>query len=93
VIWDILYELGKMLVNDDINDFLPKGAAIPFDPNVGGPGHINGMIHHGAIGLALQTVAYMGGMADIAMKIAPSSELEDQLLSISQQWEQIAYPF
>src|SRR5579875_145913 len=83
MIWDILYDLGSILVNDDIKDFLPKGAAIPFDPMVGGKGHIRGTIHHGAVGLALQSIAYLAGMAEVASQAAKSYEIEEELHEIA----------
>src|SRR5579875_15773 len=88
----ILLALGSILVNEDIKDFLPIGADIPFVPMVGGKGHIRGTIQHGAVGLALQSIAYLAGMAEVASQAAKSYEIEEELHEIAAEFEQLAYP-
>src|SRR5579875_2892231 len=57
-----------------------------------GKGHIRGTIHHGAVGLALQSIAYLAGMAEVASQAAKSYEIEEELHEIAAEFEQLAYP-
>lgn len=66
-LFEVMYDIGKILVEDDIDDF-------PWNPYEGGPGHVMGMPHHGMIGLILQQVSLLGGLMSL---IAPQNEVRD----------------
>lgn len=77
---DMVYQLGRLLTLDDIDDF-------PWDPYEGGPGHVKGMPHHGLIGMILQEVGVFAAYAATAMAAAqPVSTHEyslEEILSIT----------
>ena len=66
-LFNVLYSLGKLLAEDDIGDF-------PCNPYEGGPGHVYGMPHHGLIGVILQQVGLIGGLASA---IVPETRVDD----------------
>lgn len=84
-IWDLFYDIGGILVEDDINDF-------PWDPMQGGPGHIMGSPHHGMLGWALQQGAYVAGLMDVAAEVAKEAGQKDELQEVLEEFERLAYP-
>lgn len=90
-LWQILHDMGGILVEDDIKDF-PWNPISDGDPWDGRGGHMPGMPHHGMLGLAMQTLAYLGGMADVGSEIAKDFQEKSELQLIQEQFEPIAYP-
>jgi hypothetical protein len=82
-LWDIMHSFGGYLVNDDITDFPFTDVASSKHP---------GIMHHGAIGLAMQTVAYVGAVADVGAEMARELQEKDEIQEIIECWEPIAYP-
>ena len=83
---DMVYNIGGVLVEDDINDF-------PWDPMYGGPGHFKGGLHHGFIGYLLQQLAVLGQLANVGLNVGQEiggAKSDFQLLM--ERWEKIAYP-
>jgi hypothetical protein len=82
---DVLYNIGGVLVEDDIKDF-------PWDPMTGGPGHITGGLHHGFVGYLLQQVAVLGQLANIGASIEGEFSEKSEFQNLMERWEKIAYP-
>lgn len=82
---DTFYNLGALLVEDDIHDF-------PWDPMKGGPGHTYGGIHHGMIGYFIQTAAFVGRLAKVAVELQSELGNKSEIQSIIERYERIAYP-
>jgi hypothetical protein len=59
---DMVYNIGGVLVEDDISDF-------PWDPMEGGPVHVKGGLHHGFIGYVLQQLAVLGQLANVGLNV------------------------
>jgi hypothetical protein len=82
---DVLYNIGGVLVEDDIKDF-------PWDPMTGGSGHIKGGLHHGFVGYLLQQVAVLGQLANIGASIKDEFSEKSEFQHLMERWEKIAYP-
>ena len=82
-LYSALYEIGDALIQDDIHDF-------PFT-DVGSSTH-PGLVHHGAIGLVIRTLAYMGGMLDVANDVAQELQRPDPILEILKEFEGRVHP-
>jgi hypothetical protein len=85
LVLDMLYNIGGVLVEDDIKDF-------PWDPTTGGPGHIKGGLHHGFVGYLLQQVAVLGQLANIGASIKDEFSEKSEFQNLMERWEKIAYP-
>ena len=82
---DVLYNIGGVLVEDDLKDF-------PWDPMVGGPGHLKGGMHHGFLGYLLQQVAVLGQLANIGSSVGEELAEKSDFQLLMERWEKIAYP-
>jgi hypothetical protein len=82
---DVLYNIGGVLVEDDLKDF-------PWDPMVGGPGHLKGGMHHGFLGYVLQQVAVLGQLANIGSSVGEELAVKSDFQLLMERWEKIAYP-
>ncbi len=82
---DVLYNIGGVLVEDDLKDF-------PWDPMVGGPGHLKGGMHHGFLGYLLQQVAVLGQLANIGSSVGNELTEKSDFQLLTERWEKIAYP-
>lgn len=82
---DVLYNIGGVLVEDDLKDF-------PWDPMVGGPGHLKGGMHHGFLGYLLQQVAVLGQLAKIGSSVGNELTEKNDFQLLMERWEKIAYP-
>ncbi len=82
---DVLYNIGGVLVEDDLKDF-------PWDPMVGGPGHLKGGMHHGFLGYLLQQVAVLGQLANIGSSVREELAEKSDFQLLMERWEKIAYP-
>lgn len=82
---DVLYNIGGVLVEDDIRDF-------PWDPMTGGPGHIKGGLHHGFIGYMLQQLAVVGQLAKVGLNVGEEFGTKSDFQLLMERWEKIAYP-
>jgi hypothetical protein len=82
---DVLYNIGGVLVEDDLKDF-------PWDPMVGGPGHLRGGLHHGFLGYLLQQVALLGQLANIGANVRDELSEKSEFQLLMERWEKIAYP-
>ena len=82
---DVLYNIGGVLVEDDLKDF-------PWDPMVGGPGHVKGGMHHGFLGYVLQQVAVLGQLANIGSSVGEELAEKSDYQLLMERWEKIAYP-
>jgi hypothetical protein len=82
---DVLYNIGSVLVEDDLKDF-------PWDPMVGGLGHLRGGLHHGFLGYLLQQVAVLGQLANIGANVRDELYDKNEFQLLMERWEKIAYP-
>jgi hypothetical protein len=82
---DVLYNIGGVLVEDDINDF-------PWDPMRGGPSHIKGGLHHGFVGYVLQQLAVLGQLANVGLNVGEELGSKSDFQLLMEHWEKIAYP-
>jgi hypothetical protein len=82
---DALYNIGGVLVEDDLKDF-------PWDPMVGGPGHARGGLHHGFLGYLLQQVAVLGQLANVGLNVGKEIGEKSNFQLLMERWEKIAYP-
>jgi hypothetical protein len=85
ILLDVIYNIGGVLVEDDINDF-------PWDPMHGGPGHINGGLHHGFVGYVLQQLAVLGQLANVGLNVGEELGSKSDFQLLMERWEKIAYP-
>jgi hypothetical protein len=82
---DTVYNIGGVLVEDDISDF-------PWDPMEGGQGHIKGGLHHGFIGYVLQQLAVLAQLANVGLNIRQEIGGKSDFQLMMERWEKIAYP-
>ena len=82
---DMLYNIGGVLVEDDIKDF-------PWDPMTGGPGHVKGGLHHGFVGYVLQQLAVLGQLANVGLNMGEELGGKSDFQLMMERWEKIAYP-
>jgi hypothetical protein len=82
---DVIYNIGGVLVEDDIKDF-------PWDVNQGGPGHIKGGLHHGFVGYVLQQLAVLGQLANVGLNVGEELGDKSDFQLLLERWEKIAYP-
>jgi hypothetical protein len=85
LVLDMLYNIGGVLVEDDINDF-------PWDPMSGGPGHLKGGLHHGFVGYVLQQLAVLGQLANVGLNVGKEIGEKSDFQLLMERWEKIAYP-
>jgi hypothetical protein len=85
MVLDVLYNIGGVLVEDDIKDF-------PWDPMSGGPGHLKGGLHHGFVGYILQQLAVLGQLANVGLNVGKEIGKESEFQLLMERWEKIAYP-
>jgi hypothetical protein len=85
LVLDVLYNIGGVLVEDDIKDF-------PWDPMSGGPGHLMGGLHHGFIGYVLQQLAVLGQLANVGLNVGKEIGEKSDFQLLMERWEKIAYP-
>jgi hypothetical protein len=82
---DVLYNIGGVLVGDDLKDF-------SWDPMVSGPGHLRGGLHHGFLGYILQQVAVLGQLANVGASVKDELSEKSEFQLLMERWEKIAYP-